>query len=172
MNRQTRTLVILGVIVLGVALVIWTFAAREQARQTALSADSSLVMDNAPAAHAGGLDAPETRNADGRSVSTSLCDDLTLTDEIGTRPVEERRTKAVAIYEGDPERHRRVDRMVGGDSTFWVWKLPETREGYWIECRYEGGEVRSQRLPDNVSECTVALQKSAETPVIRGVACS
>lgn len=168
MNRRTRTLILLGMLVLAVALVIWMFAARQQTAQAPLPFDSVVAMENSvvPDAHEPG----PVANAPGGN--PSLCDDLALSDEIGERAVEERRTKGVAIYEGDPERHRRVDRMVGGDSTYWVWKLPETRDGYWIECRYEGGEMRSRRLPDNVSECTVALQRSAETPLIRGVACS
>lgn len=157
MNTQTRTLVLLGVIVLAAALVIWTFAARGQ-RQTSFPPDALREMANIPA-------------HDEDEAGTSLCDDLALGDGTGMPPGETRRTEDVVLYEGDPERDHRVKRMTGSDSSYWVWKLPGTPDGYWIECRYEGGAARAQRLPDSVSECIVALQRSAQTPVIRGVAC-
>jgi hypothetical protein len=177
MNRNTRTFVILGIIVLAVVLIFWSRSARDKAVLVPLPADSVAAMEGervpgAPTDETVPEGQDQTATGSNATTRTSLCDDLVLTDSIGERPVEDRRTKGVAIYEGDPERHRRVARNVGGDSSYWVWTLPGSRAGYWIECSYEGDRVRTRRLPDSVSECTVALEGSSKSPLIRGVACS
>jgi hypothetical protein len=113
------------------------------------------------------------------AVAASLCDEMLLMKTEGDAadgepagPVE-----GVALYRGAPDGRMPLARETSGDTlNYWVWALPEDpQEEYWIECSWDGGKfTRSRRLPREVRECTVGLDRdSAATGLyaIRGVAC-
>jgi hypothetical protein len=119
------------------------------------------------------------------AVAASLCDELLVEEpeddaagtdaersSMPTGPVE-----GVTLYRGAPDARTPLARQNTGDTlNYWVWALPEEPEGeYWIECSWEGGKVtRSRRLPREVRECKVGLDRDSAAAglyAIRGVAC-
>jgi hypothetical protein len=85
--------------------------------------------------------------------------------------------EGVTLYQGAPDQRMPVEPQSKGDTlNYWVWELPENPEGeYWIECSWDGGKVtRSRRLPREVRECKVGLDRDSAAAglyAIRGVAC-